>query len=183
MDRKTFLRALCGAGACSCLGAPRAIEAAMAPAEQAPDQRLVLARHHLATLANALAAGPAVPAAIEAIEQVGRECARLGGTLTTFAGKPDAYFAEIRKAWGTDFQWDKARGVVRVTVAAGPCECPLVDTKKTPAFWCHCSVGYQKAQFSAIFERPVEATLVESKLAGSARCVFEVRVGQAVPEA
>ena len=61
-------------------------------------------------------------------------------------------------------------------MADGPCGCPLVDARRTPPFWCKCSVGYQKESFSAVFGRPVLATLKESKLAGGKRCVFEVSV-------
>ncbi len=102
------------------------------------------------------------------------------GLAAKFKGDPEGYFAASRKAWGTDFQWDKAKGTVTVAVAEGPCGCPLVDGKRTPAFWCNCSVGYRKESFSAVFGRPVEASLKESKLAGARRCVFEVTVGPAV---
>jgi hypothetical protein len=52
----------------------------------------------------------------------------------------------------------------------------MVDHKRTPAFFCNCSVGYQKESFGAVFGRPVQASLKESKLSGSKRCVFEVRL-------
>ncbi len=55
------------------------------------------------------------------------------------------------KTWGTDFQWNKEKGIVTVSVAEGECSCPLVDNKRTPAFFCNCSVGYQKEAFETIF--------------------------------
>ena len=66
--------------------------------------------------------------------------------------------------------------VVTVSVAEGDCGCPLVDKRRTPAVWCNCSVGYQKESFEAIFGKPVQARLKESKLDGAKRCVFEVTV-------
>jgi hypothetical protein len=181
MDRNTFLKCVCGLGACGCVSSLLGVADAVAaePAE-VPDQRLAFARYQVANLVRFMAAGPAVPASTEAIEQTGRECAKLGGMGARFKGNPEGYFETARKAWGTEFQWDKAKGVVTVAVADGPCGCPLVDAKRTPAFWCNCAVGYQKEMFSAVFDRPVQATLKESKLAGAKRCVFEVQVGSTV---
>ncbi len=181
MDRKEFLKSACGLGVCACVaGVLDRVEAFAGGQPEVQDQRLVFARYQVANLIRFMAAGPAAPACTDALEKTGRECAKLGGLAAKFKGDPEGYFAASRKAWGTDFQWDKAKGTVTVAVAEGPCGCPLVDGKRTPAFWCSCSVGYQKESFSAIFGRPVQASLKESKLAGAKRCVFEVVVGSAV---
>jgi len=71
----------------------------------------------------------------------------------------------------------QGEGLITVAVDEGPCGCPLVDSKRTPAFWCNCSVGYQEESFSAVFGRPVQAPLQESKLAGGKRGVFAMHVG------
>jgi hypothetical protein len=181
VDRKRFLETVCGLGACSCV-AGLAGPARLLAAEQAeaPDQRLAFARYQVAHMVRLMAAGPAAPACAEVLENTGRECAKLGGLAARFKGDPDGYFAAARKAWGTEFRWDKAKGIVTVAVAEGPCGCPLVDRKRTPSFFCNCSVGYQRESFSALFGHAVEARLVESKLAGAAHCVFEVIVGATV---
>lgn len=180
MDRKTFLEMVCGLGACSCVAGLTA-PARLLAADQTsvPDQRLAFARYQVANMVRLMAAGPAVPACTEVLENAGRECAKLGGLAARFKGDPEGYFAAARKAWGTEFQWDKAKGTVTVAVAEGPCGCPLVDAKRTPSFFCNCSVGYQRESFSTVFGRPVEARLKESKLSGAARCLFEVTVGSA----
>ena len=175
MDRQEFLRTACGLGACGCalalLGA-HGIEAA--EPEDAPDQRLDFARYQVANLVRFMAADPSSCAGM--LEKTGRECARLGQLPARFKGDPEGYFATARKNWGTEFSWDRARGVVTVAVAEGPCGCPLVDVRRTPAFWCNCSVGYQREAFETIFGRPVRVALRESKLGGSQRCVFEVHL-------
>lgn len=177
MERKTFLGTLCGLGVCGCVASLlEPPEARAADQAEVPDQRLAFARYQVAHLVRFMAAGPAVPACTEALERTGRECAKLGGLGAKFKGDPEGYFATARKAWGTEFQWDKAKGIVTVSVAEGPCGCPLVDARRTPSFWCHCSAGYQEESFSAIFGRPAHASLKESKLAGGRRCVFEVRL-------
>ena len=90
-----------------------------------------------------------------------------GPARASFKGDPEGYFAAAKKNWGTDFTWDKEKGVVTVAVAEGDCGCPLVDKRRTPAVWCNCSVGYQKEAFETVFGRPVQARLKESKLSGS----------------
>jgi hypothetical protein len=181
MDRKEFLKNACTLGVCGCalnlLGAADPLQAADPPAEApAEDQRLVFARYQVAKLVGFMAADAPAEACAGILEKTGRECARLGQLGVKFKGDPERYFAEARKMWGTDFAWDKKKGVVTVSVAEGDCGCPLVDKKRTPVTWCQCSVGYQKETFEAIFGRPVQARLRESKLSGSKRCVFEVTV-------
>ncbi len=178
MDRKEFLKTVCGLGACGCAmglaSAPASLAAAEAPADE---QRLLFARYQLAKLVGFMAAGVPAETCAGILESTGRECAKLGQLGARFKGDPEGYFAEAKASWGTEFAWDKAKGIVTVAVAEGPCGCPLVNPKRTPAVWCNCSVGYQRETFEAVFGRPVRARLVESKLGGAKRCVFEVKAG------
>jgi hypothetical protein len=175
MNRKEFLKNACGLGVCGCVFGLRDLpEALAATTAQAPDQRLAFARYQVAKMVGFMAADTTAPACARILENTGRECAKLGGLAARFKGDPEGYFATARKNWGTDFSWDKEKGIITVTVAEGECGCPLVDSKRTPPFFCSCSVGYQKETFESVFGRPVEATLKASKLSGSNRCVFEV---------
>jgi hypothetical protein len=177
VDRLEFLKTVCGLGACGCaLNLIGRSEVLHASATDGDEQRLAFARFQVAKLVGFMAADPAAQACAGILEKTGRECAKLGHLPLTFKGNPSGYFAAARKNWGTDFSWDQEKGVITVAVAAGECGCPLVDSRRTPAFWCSCSVGYQKEAFETIFGKPVQATLKESKLAGSQRCVFEIRV-------
>jgi len=175
MDRKEILKTACGLGACGCalslLGPAAPLLADEPPAE---DQRLAFVRYQLAKMLGYLAADAPAETCAGILEQTGRECAKLGRLGARFKDDPEGYFAAARQNWGTDFTWDKEKGIVTVAVAAGECGCPLVDARRTPAVWCNCSVGYQKESFEAIFGRPVQVRLVASKLGGAERCVFEV---------
>ncbi|MGE5236128.1 MAG: hypothetical protein ACM3O7_07260 [Acidobacteriota bacterium] len=177
MDRKEFLKSACGLGVCGCavslFGTATPVQAAEASAE---DQRLLFARYQLAKLVGFMAADVPAEACATVLEKTGRECAKIGQLGSQFKGNPEGYFAAAKKSWGTDFAWDKEQGTVTVAVAEGPCGCPLVSAKRTPVVWCSCSVGYQKETFEAVFGRPVQARLKESKLGGAKRCVFEVTV-------
>jgi hypothetical protein len=175
VDRKEFLKLACGLGVCGCavssLAAPGLLRAEE-PA--APDQRLLFARYQLAKMVGFMATDKTAEACAGIIEKTGRECARLGQLGARFKGDPEGYFAAIKTNWGTDASWDRKTGIITVAVAEGECGCPLVDSKRTPAFWCNCSVGYQKESLGTVFGRPVQASLKESKLRGSKRCVFEI---------
>lgn len=182
MDRKEFLKSGCALGVCGCtlsfLGAPGADPAADAPAPAvaAPpeDGRLVFARYQMAKMLGFLAADTPREICAGILEKTGRECAKLGQLQVEFKGDPEGYFAAAKGNWGTEFAWDRERGVITVAVAEGDCGCPLVDSRRTPAVWCNCSVGYQKEAFETVFGRPVTVSLKESKLSGGKRCVFEV---------
>lgn len=176
MDRKEFLSA-CGLGVCGCalglLGAP---ETARAGEKPKPDPQLAFVRYQVANLVTFMAADQKPEACAAIFEKNGRECAKLGQLPIKFKGDPQGYFDTAKQYWGTGFSWDKERGVITVTVPEGECGCPLVDPKRTPALFCNCSVGYQKESFETILGRPVKVALKESKLGGSTRCVFEVRL-------
>ncbi len=177
MDRTEFLRTLCGVGVCGCVASALDLTDVLAAGQgEASDRRLAFARYQVAHMVGFMAAGTAAPACAEILQKTGRACARLGQLGVKFKGAPDAYFATAKRAFGTDFSWDKEKGIVTVTVGEGECGCPLVDSRRTPVFFCNCSVGYQHESFEAIFGKPVQVSLKESKLSGSKHCVFEVRL-------
>ncbi|MBK7294356.1 MAG: hypothetical protein IPI84_11415 [Holophagaceae bacterium] len=176
MDRKQFLKLACGLGACGCATRLAAHSRALEAPKPRPveDPRLGFTRHQVARLIGFMGAGLPAEACAGVIEQAGRECAKLTQLHARFKHDPEGYFEAGKKNWGTEFTWDKLKGIITVTVAEGPCGCPLVDAKRTPALWCNCSVGYQKESFETVFGRPVKARLLASKLSGSKHCVFEV---------
>lgn len=176
MDRKEFLKTMCGLGVCGCALSLLRAPGLLAAEEAVQDQRLLFAQRQLAKIAGFMAADATAQACAGILEQAGRECAKLGRLQMQFKGDPEGYFAATKKNWGTDISWDREQGIITVAVAEGECGCPLVDSRQTPAFWCNCSVGYQKEAFESIFGKPVKASLKESKLSGSKRCVFEVRL-------
>ena len=181
MDRKEFLKGVCGLGVCGCVlglfrpAEPLRAEEAAPAKPPAKDPRLAFAQRQVAKLVGFMAADKSADACAAMIERTGRECAKAGPLQARFKGDPEGYLAAIKKAWGTDSTWDKKQGLFTVTVPEGECGCPLVDPAQTPAFWCRCSVGYQQEAFGTVLGQEVRVTLRESKLGGAKRCVFEVR--------
>ena len=175
MDRKDFLKSACTLGACGCvMGVVRGPGLLAAEEKPPEDRRLAFSKYQVANLVGFMAGDAKAESFAEVLEKMGRECAKLGRLQDQFKGDAKGYFAAVKKLWGTDCALDESTGRITVTVAEGECGCPLVDPKRTPAFFCHCSVGYQQEAFEAVLGRPVKVALRESKLGGSKRCVFEV---------
>ena len=61
VDRKTFLRTVCGLGVCGCVASLDPPEALAAAPRQAPDQRLAFARYQVAKMAGFMAVGTTAP--------------------------------------------------------------------------------------------------------------------------
>jgi hypothetical protein len=54
---------------------------------------------------------------------------------------------------------------------------------RPPRHWCNCSAGYEAQRFNAIFGAECEVELLESVMAGDARCRFAITIpGKALGE-
>jgi hypothetical protein len=181
MDRKDFLKSVCGLGICGCVSAalPDALAEAEPQATPAPNPRLAFASYQVAKMVGFMASATSASVCTEILVQTGRECAKRANLGLRFKGNPEGYFAAVKKAWDSDVQWGPDKSTIIVRVAEGPCGCPLVDEKRMPGFWCNCAAGYHKESFEAVFGHPVQVTLKESKLDGRKNCVFEVKLAAA----
>jgi hypothetical protein len=62
------------------------------------------------------------------------------------------------------------------------CHCPMAreslnnSKKKIPPLWCHCSAGFAKQKFMALFNQDLEVEVVESVIAGDNVCRFAITV-------
>lgn len=176
MDRKHFLKAVCGLGVCGCVANVLAPPNVLADAQAETDQTIAFARYQVAHLARLLATSSAVGACTEILENTGRECAKLGALGARFKGDTAGYFAEARNAWGADFQWDKAKGIVTVG-------CPRTVRLPAGRHQAHAIVLVQllgRLPEGVVLRgvRTPGAGVAEGVEAGGGkRCVFEVVVG------
>jgi hypothetical protein len=66
------------------------------------------------------------------------------------------------------------------------CHCPLAASTITaegagvPALWCDCSAGYEKFILDLVFGEETHATVLESVLAGDARCRYAIEIPASV---
>lgn len=56
------------------------------------------------------------------------------------------------------------------------CECPMLEAAKVSESltWCHCTAGYNKKLFEAVFETPVEVEVVHSIRQGFDECLLKI---------
>ena len=186
MKRKEFLKT-CASGACSCaaLGfllpdaVPQASGQETAAAEDVGELKWKLnaAQTRFAGLIGILNRTLDEPTMKKVLESLGAECSRSYDKLfAQYKGDIEGFLDHVRKNWVEKAEYDPAAGTIRITDKAGKCTCPFVQPGVTPGAFCDCTIGWQKAAYSAVLGRPVEAELEESILRGGQRCIFKIRV-------
>jgi hypothetical protein len=185
MERKEFLKAcVVGLSSCAACGFVTS-DAAAAGRVTGEDTDRVLdpVRVRYATLVGLIARHVPEPAQRTIFRELGRECARQFKAMTyeKFAGNLEGFLAEATgpKGWMASAELDEKQGVLTVVDRATSCTCPLVKRGLTPGAQCECTLGWQEETYSRIVGGAVRATLRESILRGSHRCVFRIEIAAA----
>jgi predicted ArsR family transcriptional regulator len=184
MDRRELLKQSCGIGLCACAGAMIPESLGLAADQQESDERRIFrlqwwqdhTKRQLVKLWELLEPHLDEATRNEIIEQLGRNCAKSLGWAEQCKGDPEAFFKRMQDSQNETFEYDKNKGIITVTTPERNCVCAMVDSKKTPPYFCQCSIGWQKESYEIILGKKVDVTIKESVLRGSKRCVFEVRV-------
>ena len=184
MDRRQLIKQTCGVGVCACVGVTALAKSCIGAEAAGTDdmgrqlRRLKWWQDHtkgqLVRLWELLEPHLDEATREDIIEQLGRNCAKRLGWAEQFKGNVQGFFRRMKESQGEEIVYDEAGGVITVTTPERDCVCGLVDSKRTPAYFCHCSVGWQKQTYETILGREVEVELKESVLRGSKRCVFEI---------
>jgi len=184
MERKDFLKA-CLASVSSCAACGLGALASAADQDggtgQAAASKTVEAmRVRYAMLVGLIGRHVPEDAQRTIFRELGRECARQFKAMTyeKFAGNLEGFLAQARgsNGWMASADHDSKTGVITIVDRATSCTCPLVKRGLTPGLQCECTLGWQEETYSRILGRPVRASLAESILRGSNRCVFRVDV-------
>ena len=93
-----------------------------------------------------------------------------------YKNNPEGFFEHMEQSQSEKFEYDKANGIITITTPERDCVCGMVNSKITPAYFCQCSIGWQKQTYETILGKAIDVELKESVLRGSKRCVFEVRI-------
>ena len=117
------------------------------------------------------------------IEQLGRNCAKSLVWGEKYKDNPEGFFQHMEQSQGEKFEYDKTKGIIKITTPERDCVCGMVDSKITPMYFCQCSIGWQKQMYETILGKAVDVELKESVLRGWKRCVFEVRIRDEEPAA
>lgn len=180
MTRTDFMKSTLGMCSCAALAflPPQAVQAQSGnPDLDALKWKLDAARTRFAMLVGILKDNVDDATRKRIFESLGRQCATRYDSLTDqYKGNLPGFLEEIQKQWVAQAEYDAKAGTIRVVDKSKTCTCPLVDESLTPSDFCNCTLGWQKATYSKILGRPVDAELEESILRGGSRCVFRMQV-------
>jgi predicted hydrocarbon binding protein len=180
MKRKDFLKAcLVGVSSCAACGL-MAPDLAAGVGAEGDASTLDAIRLRYATLVALIARHVPEQTQRQIFRDLGRECARQfkGMTYEKYRGDLAGFLAAARgrDGWMASAEHDERAGVITVVDRATTCSCPLVKQGLTPGAQCECTLGWQEETYSRILGRPVRASLGESILRGSTRCVFRIEL-------
>lgn len=184
MDRRNLLKNACGTGMCGCLLAgvlnPLDAVAETEKKDSKPqDWRLSFTKKRYTMLMKLLHEQLGPEGFSDMIQKMGRRCSASIQTISDCKNDLDEYIKQVKEKWHEDITYDKEKGIIKVV---GPerteCFCPLIDTKKTPAYVCDCSVGWQKQTFETVLGKKVDVVIDESVLRGGKRCAMTVTILQ-----
>ncbi len=191
MNRRELLSQVCCFGACSCAASVLLTEECSGAQNNASESKEVQelqsklwklqwwqdhTKRQFAKLWELLEPHLDEKERLAIIEQLGRNCASSLGWDKEYKGNPEGFFEHMGRLQGETFEYDKANGIITVTTPERDCVCGLVNSKFTPAYFCHCSVGWQKHMYENILGKEVDVEVKESVLKGAKRCAFEIRV-------
>ena len=189
MNRRELLNRACGMGMCSCAASVMfgdSSSGAQNDTEENKKLRELRTEHNrckwwldhaakqLASLWELLESHLDDAKRREILEQLGRNCAKSLGWGERYKGNPEGFFKFLNQKLGETCTYDKEKGVIDVVTRERDCDCKLVNSKLTPAYFCHCSMGWQKHMYETILGKAVDTELKESVLQGSKRCVFQI---------
>jgi len=180
MTRSDFLNC-CTLGMCSCVAVTSLTEPAAAqtanPAFDELKWKVDAAQKRFAKLVGLLDQHLDAAAKKKLFESLGRECSQdYKDLVAKYRNNIKGFLGHIQSQWVEKVDYDEKAGTIRIVDKSPTCTCPLVKQGVTPPDFCNCTLGWQKATYSAILGRPVEAELEESILRGGTRCVFRIRV-------
>lgn len=189
MEKREFIKKVCGLGMCACASATLGSQECEAATDSKEledakatngrlNWRLNHAKRQLGVLLHKIE--PAIPAEgrREILQAMGRNCAMSLGWAQKYKGNPEAFFEHMKKHSGETLSFDDSKQKITVITRERNCDCPIVDSSQTPAYYCDCSVGWQMETYETILGVPVTVEVKESVLRGSKRCVFEVTISQ-----
>lgn len=184
MNRKDFLRG-CMAGVCSCAGISFcgsdtvSGQSANPEAERLKGQ-LEAVRVRYAKFVEVIGQELDEPVVKRIFNSLGRECALQfrATTFEKFKGDLKGFlaYAQGSGGWMAKAEYDERASVITITDSSKNCTCPLVKKGLTSGLQCECTLGWQEQTYGAILGRRVKASVGESILRGSDKCIFRIEI-------
>jgi predicted hydrocarbon binding protein len=187
MKKREFLKDICKLGVCSCAVSLINPEPLLALTDDDEckkakemnwrlEWRLNHAKRQFGTLLQKIEPELSPEIRKNMLEEMGRNCAKSLGWAEKYKNNPEGFFEHMFKHSGENITFDKDKKKITVVTRERDCDCPVINSAKTPAYYCDCSLGWQKEVYETILGKPVDVIIKESVLRGSKRCVFEVNI-------
>lgn len=186
MKKREFLKNVCKLGACSCTAPfviPDIINAqSQDDCEKAKEMnwrlewRLNHSKKQFGMLLEKIEPQISLDERECILEDMGRNCARSLNWAEKYKGNPEGFFEYMFNHSGEKLSFSEDKKKITVITRERDCDCPIVDSSKTPAYFCSCSLGWQKETYEVILGKKVDVVLTESVLRGSNKCVFEIQI-------
>ena len=187
MDKRDFLKKFSCLGLCACTNLIVDPDSAHAKTndeecDKLKDQnwrlewRLNHAKRQFCTLLNEIE--PEIPSENKhrIMETMGRNCAKSLNWAEKYKGNPEGFFKHMHNHSGEKISFNENGDRITIITRDRDCDCPIIDSSKAPAYYCDCSLGWQKETYETILGKPVDVVVKESVIRGSKRCVFEVTI-------
>ena len=123
-----------------------------------------------------------IPEHILTLESCGRGCAEQNGHIEGVLGLKEAASAcrshsEIVTFMRNSFPFDvtdDGDGII-IRFHKEKCTCPMAPEVKNPML-CHCTLGHEKAMWGELFDRKIDAEIIESFQRGGNDCVIKLYI-------
>jgi hypothetical protein len=181
MDRKSFIKALCIGGSCSCMAVP--VFTTEEEKQETTDkkmkelnQKIQFMQTRMAKLIDILDGKMDDAALAKVLKDLGTECSKeYAAFYKKYKNNLDGFLQMAEKDWKMKIDHDKEKKVVKIIgQKTGKCFCPFVKESLMSEDFCNCSLGWQTQTFASVIGKPVKARVLQSVLRGSKSCDFAI---------
>ncbi len=178
MDRKSFFKKACFAGACFC-GFGNISSMANHENVTVQDENKQLKQDWLSNLLlnlDQVLDDDVLRKIVKKASITHYDNLKMDALLSPYIGDLDKFNQFIERSWGWKIDYDDRTKVLIADECKDYCVCPILEHKKeinTSAI-CYCSEGFAEKMFSVVTGLPVSATVISSVRRGDETCKYKI---------
>ena len=180
MDRKSFFKKACFAGACFC-GFGSISGLANNNTSEVQDESKQLKQNWLSNLLSNLDQDleeDVLRKIVKKASIVHYENLKMDSLLSDYIGDLEGFNKYIEETWGWKIDYNKRSKVLIADENKDFCVCPILEHKegiKTSAI-CYCSEGFAEKMFSVVAGVAVSAKVISSVRRGDKTCKYKIKI-------
>lgn len=174
MNRKSFLKRSCIAGACACGFGGLVMRNKDLKGLQG-DKQEPLVQTWISSVLCALENTDEVRQALKKAAAIHYNHLKMDETISPYIGDIEKFISFIGDEWGWKIQYDKRTSCLVADENKPYCVCPMINKDiENSDLLCACSEGFAQKMFSIVLGRNVSAHVVSSVLRGDKSCVYKI---------